>query len=295
MKPRWAPPVTEAPHSTYQWGGVSVGSNVPLPRLASADEPPDVTFIWRSGSPPPLPAAPAYPVRTRDGGVVRITLGGDERLTGYQVSDVGHYAIRALDAVIDFFPAPGANPMQVEHYLVNSALSFYAGLRGVLCLHASAVATNGEAMVFAGPTGVGKSFAALRVVREGGRLITDDTAVLRPRAGRWFVYPGPRTVRLEGLVAGEGWNNRGKTEVLLPSASEPTEVREIALLDSAVSESDQATPAEVYRSLLALQWGWPLGSRQIRKELEEQAWMLARDVTIRQLPASRITKQARGL
>jgi hypothetical protein len=282
MNPDWAPPVTEHPHSTYWWGGASVGSNVPLPRLGSSNEPPDVTFIWRSGPPPALPPAPAYPVRTRDGGVVHVTVAGDERLTGYQVSDVGCFAIRALEGAIDFFPVVGANPMQVEHHLVNSALSLHAGLRGVLCLHASAVARHGQAIVFAGPTGVGKSFAALQMVREGGHLVTDDTAALRPRAGRWLVYPGPRTVRLEGLVAAEGWDNRGKTEVLLPSASEPTEVSEIALLDPAPPESIQATPAELYRSLLALQWGWQLASGRVRKELEEQAWRLAHEVTIRQ-------------
>ena len=51
--------------------------------------------------------------------------------------------------------------------------------RGVLTLHASAVAVGGGAVAFLGDQGAGKSTAAAALVGRGGRLVTDDVLPVR--------------------------------------------------------------------------------------------------------------------
>lgn len=80
-------------------------------------------------------------------------------------------------------------------YFCGSIIGFVLRLRGHLCLHASAVAVDGAAMLFIGPKGAGKSsFAASMIYENGASLVADDMAVIdfaeQPLIR--FAYPGLR-------------------------------------------------------------------------------------------------------
>ena len=57
--------------------------------------------------------------------------------------------------------------------------------RGVMTLHASAIETQAGAVLFAGPSGIGKSSLAAALVERGNTMLADDvTGVVLDAAGR---------------------------------------------------------------------------------------------------------------
>lgn len=285
MIPIWQSPRPDDEPKNYVWGGLILSSTFALPRLSSArrEATPDVLFRWCQGEPSVLPTISDRRTMTmRDGGRVTLEAGGDEDLFIYRVNEVGTYALRAKDGIIEFFPTPGADPMRVEHFLVNTVLGVLTGLRGCLCLHAAAVAEARGAIVIGGPSGAGKSTSAWRLVQaKGAALLSDDSTVLRRGDdGAWWAYPGARTVRLPREVVGDdfgaradAWDNRGKWEWFVPGAEGPTRVVELRLVG--VARPPEAEIARVVPSVVRLQTGWAwLGARG-RSAVWEQATDLA--------------------
>jgi hypothetical protein len=80
----------------------------------------------------------------------------------------------------------------IEHaasYLLGPVLGLLLRLRGVLCLHASAVAFENRSVAFVGPAGAGKSTTAAAFARQGYGVLTDDIAALVEREGAFHVMP----------------------------------------------------------------------------------------------------------
>jgi len=74
-------------------------------------------------------------------------------------------------------------------YLLGPVLGLALRLRGVTCLHASAVALNGEAVAFVGMEGAGKSTTAAAFAREGHGVLSDDVVALTESAAKFVVVP----------------------------------------------------------------------------------------------------------
>jgi hypothetical protein len=263
----WTPPVSHVA-GVYAWGGFAIISNLGLPRLTVTSTSPDTSFLWRSEGVPSRPdPMRSIEITTRGGGIVRVEVCGDG-VVRYGVEKVGVFEIHAAFGAIDFFPRPASEPMHVEHYLVNSVLPIYAGLRSVVCLHAAAVATDKWATVFTGPPGSGKSTLAVRAIAGGAALLGDDAVVLRKRGDTWFVPPGSRTVRLEEPPAPDSWRCGPKFEAVVPFEDRPVPMREIVVLDRAGSLLATARqPAILFRALVSLQPAWLWGPTQARREL----------------------------
>jgi hypothetical protein len=81
-------------------------------------------------------------------------------------------------------------------YLLGPVLGFVLRLRGVTCLHASAVAIDGVAVALAGPAGAGKSTTAAQFAGMGYQVLSDDIATLEPAAAAFLVQPSPARLRL---------------------------------------------------------------------------------------------------
>lgn len=80
--------------------------------------------------------------------------------------------------------------------LVGPALGYLARLRGLLCLHASAIAVGDSAVALVGPSGSGKSSTAAAFAKLGYPVLTDDKLVLLPREGSFQAQPSYPSVRL---------------------------------------------------------------------------------------------------
>jgi len=95
-------------------------------------------------------------------------------------------------------PDPQAGDDDLRLVLSGMAITVLLHQRGLLALHASAVATPGGSIVFAGAVGAGKSMLATACCRQGYPILTDDICVIAPAAddGALRVRPGHAHVRL---------------------------------------------------------------------------------------------------
>jgi hypothetical protein len=84
----------------------------------------------------------------------------------------------------------------VAPYLVGPVLGVVLRLRGMVPLHASAVAIADHAVALAGPAGAGKSTTAAAFATCGYRVISDDVVVLREEGSGFVVPPGYPRVNL---------------------------------------------------------------------------------------------------
>lgn len=70
-------------------------------------------------------------------------------------------------------------------------------------LHASCVATDGRAVLIAGPSGSGKSDLALRLMDRGFTLVSDDRTIIR-KEGERLVASAPPTIKGKLEIRGIG-------------------------------------------------------------------------------------------
>jgi len=81
-------------------------------------------------------------------------------------------------------------------YLLGPILGFLLRLRGVVCLHASAVALPAGVVAIAGMNGTGKSTLAARFASLGCRILSDDLLPLRKNGEAVMADSGYPRVRL---------------------------------------------------------------------------------------------------
>jgi hypothetical protein len=74
-------------------------------------------------------------------------------------------------------------------YLLGPVLGLLLRLRGVTCLHASAVSFGDFAVAFVGSEGAGKSTTAAALARQGCPILSDDIVALAERNGSFYVHP----------------------------------------------------------------------------------------------------------
>lgn len=106
------------------------------------------------------------------------------------------YTVNAGGSMIWITHSEQAPFLEVMRYITGVSLGAALRFRGVLCLHASAVAVNGSALIFAGSSHAGKSSLSAAFHRRGYSLITEDVCALDKRDDGIFVRPGYAGIRL---------------------------------------------------------------------------------------------------
>jgi hypothetical protein len=81
-------------------------------------------------------------------------------------------------------------------YLIGPVIGFLLRLRGVTCLHASAVAVDDQAIALVGSPGAGKSTTAAAFAHRGYSVIADDVVALTEEGENFLVPPGYPRVNL---------------------------------------------------------------------------------------------------
>ena len=106
--------------------------------------------------------------------------------------DIGAFAARDGRSIL-VEPAPDADPGEIQIALLGPVVAALLAQHGYVLLHASAVSIDGEAVLFLGTTGSGKSTIASALRARGYALIVDDLAAVdfsgeRPRVLRGWPY-----------------------------------------------------------------------------------------------------------
>jgi len=94
-----------------------------------------------------------------------------------------------------------ASTESFQVYMLGQALSFALVKRGFEPIHATTVVINGEAVVFLGDSGFGKSTLAASFISAGHPVLTDDLLILQPAGNRVMAYPGPARIKLFPKIA----------------------------------------------------------------------------------------------
>jgi hypothetical protein len=90
-------------------------------------------------------------------------------------------------------------PLTIEDtatYLLGPVMGFVLLLRGLVCLHASAIAIGDEAIALVGPAGSGKSTTAAAFANQGFSVLAEDVVTLDDRGSQFLVRPAYPCIRL---------------------------------------------------------------------------------------------------
>jgi len=197
--------------------GFEVKAGLPLRRLNAAAGTRGELTIEVAGE--PLPAPRGKPVST---------LVGDDGHRFYASHELNGRCLLELPPSGEFLLDPDAVRVTArvgdddealrEHRIVSSAVGTLLSMRGDLVLHASAVAVDGRAVLFCGPTGRGKSTLALALGEAGYGVLGEDGVAIDLEGERPLAFPGARGIRVRSLGAG---GSRRTDLVADPAPGEP--------------------------------------------------------------------------
>jgi hypothetical protein len=131
---------------------------------------------------------------------------GEPMLRVFRVLDGRYYRFRYADETEFIVDNAGSEvwaawrePLTLEDtatYLLGPVMGFVMLLRGVVCLHASAVAIGNEAIALLGPAGSGKSTTAAAFAERGYSVLAEDVVTLDDRGDQFLVRPAYPCIRL---------------------------------------------------------------------------------------------------
>jgi hypothetical protein len=105
-------------------------------------------------------------------------------------------------------------------YLLGPVMGFVLLLRGLVCLHASAIVVDGAAIALVGPAGAGKSTTAAAFSTRGFSVLAEDVVTLDDReksAGHFLVRPAYPCIRLWPASAASLYGSRSALPPLTPN------------------------------------------------------------------------------
>jgi len=184
----------------YSVFGLALKSNRPLPGLAPLPNLPAADVeVWLGEGPPyldhPGAALPEVWYLSPDAGRSEVPV-----LQVWKLEGGAYFRLRYRDGVEFILNREGtrvwagwpgnAKLEDVTVYLLGPVLGFLLRLRGINCLHASAIEVDGQVLAFMGPPGAGKSTTAAAFARRGYAVLTDDITALEEKGERFWVLPG---------------------------------------------------------------------------------------------------------
>lgn len=111
-------------------------------------------------------------------------------------SDLTVFVIDAAGTELWATWAPEATIEDTATYLLGPILGFVLRLRGITCLHASAIAVDGCAIAVVGRSGAGKSSTAAAFACMGYPIMSDDVVAILDNGATLNVQPAYPRVRL---------------------------------------------------------------------------------------------------
>lgn len=187
----------------YRAFGLVLAAERPIAGLQAALESASVDVVVHFGRRPPdtssdLDAAEPFFRSGASGGTLkpfvsvwRIEGTADLRLL---MGDGAEFFIRSHGTEV-WVSAPQIRDEVVDEHLVGPVFASILRVRGIVCLHASAVAVDGNGVAFVGGEGAGKSTLAVLLAMRGHCVITDDLAAIVDSGTSLLIQPGAGYLR----------------------------------------------------------------------------------------------------
>lgn len=230
----------------YSLFGLDVASNLPIPELVTEpapSRPPDLTVHWNvipealADAAGELAYISAYTDRTGEP-ALKIWSIPLAKLLRLDYSDGAQFWV-ARDGKSVWAAWPESLSIDdTATYLLGPVLGLILRLRGVTCLHASAIAFGQRALAFVGAAGAGKSTTAAALAREGLAVLSDDIVALQEASGLFLVKPAYPYLCLwpESVVSLYG------TADALPAFTENYDKRCLSLARESLNFADAPVP-----------------------------------------------------
>lgn len=183
-----------APLPRYRAFGGLIESELPFPELTRVDSNEAPRWKVMVAECPP-PEVELTPLGERRLGAESYRLWRTAAGLRLEYSHAGIFDLSRSGGEITWYRRHGAIEELVRSIILGPAVALSLELAGLLCLHGSAVAIDGRAIVFLGPKHHGKSTLATALTAAGARLIGDDLIAIAPGAPP-MVTPGIASVRL---------------------------------------------------------------------------------------------------
>lgn len=177
----------ESDGEKYECYGVVFSSPFPLTGFRPTGAEADVRIRFGSG-----------PSRLSDGPAGRRYWSANEREALLRVPEVATYHVTRERSITIDIARPDVEPDQA---LYGVPIAASLTMEGLTVLHGAGAVVSGEALLFVGANGAGKSSLASAFVSGGAAPICDNLAPIDSSLGRLAVRPGPSTVRLWGDMA----------------------------------------------------------------------------------------------
>lgn len=161
----------------YQAYNLGIHSELPLPELVPADKHPEVLIQLGKLS-------ASGPKKNNGGNYFRGMVDG-----------LGEFSVEEGREII-FEPASGVDESLIRPLILGPIMSILLRQRGLLVLHASSFAANGQAVAFMGDSGWGKSTLVESFHSRGYSILTDDVMAIDTNSGSPMVIPGFPQVKL---------------------------------------------------------------------------------------------------
>jgi len=182
-------------------------------------------------------------------------------------------------------------------------MGFVLLLRGLVCLHASAIVVDGEAIALVGPAGAGKSTTAAAFAARGFSVLAEDVVTLDDRGDIFMVRPAYPCIRLWPASAATLYGSRSALPPLTPNwdklyldltqrsgqfENEPRRLAAIYLLDERSDDPEapfvhSLDPAGGMISLIANTYGTKLLDKHMRAREFALLSRLSRHVPLRRV------------
>lgn len=116
------------------------------------------------------------------------------------LQDLGIFSIKDGKTIV-FIPAPQALEQPARFYIVGTVMAILLYQRGFLVLHGSVIEIGGEAVIFLGNSGDGKSSTAAALHAAGYKLVNDDVAPITLGDRPAFLEPGFPQIKMSPETA----------------------------------------------------------------------------------------------
>jgi hypothetical protein len=178
---------------SYYAYGLGIHSEIAIPEFIAGATPQDVTITINKNAaisdylPTEVIEQPWALRLTREKAIVYV------RETGVFLIDNGHKIV--------FIPVPEAIEQSARFYIVGTVMAILLYQRQFLVLHGSVINFDGEAVIFLGNSGDGKSSTAAALHAAGYNLVNDDVAPITLEDSQVILQPGFPQIKMSQATA----------------------------------------------------------------------------------------------